>query len=437
MSGRISMVLSLAKRAGQAPWGVADQGLISAANLCLTVLLARTLTQDEFGIFAMSFTGLLLANSLQSGLVTQPHNVMAPALKGAAYRRYTTSTALSQAGLSLIMAGVVGLVAAVAAAIGWGQASVLLVMLAPTVVTWQGQEFFRRVFYTEGRVGRAFLHDLVAYGGQMAGITALWWWGDLTAVRAIGIITITHGLAMGLGLWPLRRSLSMSATWADVRDNLRIGKWLAGREMVGTWLCDNMLIYVAAAVVGPAAAGILRGVNTLFGPVRVLIQSMNVMLPIRLARALAADGDAALRFQTRRTAFMVVPAFTIFCGVLIVFAAPVLRLVYGEPWGAEAGVLQLFALVSLILYIAEIYSAALKAKQATHTMFANRLISGLVGLPIGCGLVLVLGLHGAVLGMLAGGVTQAVLNYRSYQRLTMPPRTFETSTGAAMEEAVA
>lgn len=429
--------VALAKRFGQAPCGVADQGLISASNLCMTVLLARSLTQDAFGIFAMSFTGLLFANSLQNGLVTQPHNIVGPTLSGAAYRRYTTSVALSQGALSLVMAAAVLMIAAASAAIGWHDASALLLVLAPTVLMWQGQEFIRCVLYTEGRVGRAFAHDLVAYGGQAVGIAGLWWVGELTAARAIIIMLITHGSAMTLGLWPLRHSLSMDARWSDVQGNLRVGKWLAGREMVGTWLCDNMLIYVAAAVVGPAAAGILRGVNTLLGPVRVLIQAVNIMLPIRLARTLATDGDAALRLQLRRAATLVIPVFAGFCLVLMIFAEPVLRLAYGDAWGAEAGVLQLFAMVSLVLYIAETLSAALKAKQATRTMFANRLISSIVGLSAGCTLVFVLGLYGAILGMFAGGLTQAWLNYRAYQRLTMSSADPDAPAAMVAREAVA
>ena len=59
---------------GKAPWAVADQLLISATNFATMVLLARGLSQEAFGSFTLIYSVLLFANSLQSGLITKPHN---------------------------------------------------------------------------------------------------------------------------------------------------------------------------------------------------------------------------------------------------------------------------------------------------------------------------------------------------------------------------
>ena len=61
---------------GKAPWAVADQLLISATNFATMVLLARGLSQEDFGSFTLLYLVLLFANNLQSGLITQPHNIL-------------------------------------------------------------------------------------------------------------------------------------------------------------------------------------------------------------------------------------------------------------------------------------------------------------------------------------------------------------------------
>ena len=81
---------------GRSPWAVADQLLISATNLATMVLLARGLSQEAFGSFTLIYSVLLFANSLQSGLITQPHNILGVTRHGGDYTCYTTSTAVSQ-----------------------------------------------------------------------------------------------------------------------------------------------------------------------------------------------------------------------------------------------------------------------------------------------------------------------------------------------------
>src|SRR5690606_25991116 len=91
-------------------------------------------------------------------------------------------------------AGLLALVAAVAALValwaGW-QIGTLLLAMAGAIPTWQTQEYLRRVFYTEGRVGEAAFNDLISYGGQMAGIALLSWRGWLTGPNALGVLALT------------------------------------------------------------------------------------------------------------------------------------------------------------------------------------------------------------------------------------------------------
>src|SRR5947208_16949040 len=96
-------------------WGLFDQVLISATNFITMWLAGRAMKLDsvEFGAFTLVYSAMLFANILQSSLVTQPHNVLAANRKGHDYATYTTSTAISQllmvlllAVLSLAIAGV-------------------------------------------------------------------------------------------------------------------------------------------------------------------------------------------------------------------------------------------------------------------------------------------------------------------------------------------
>src|SRR5437899_2377209 len=69
---------------------LSDQVLISATNFLTGVLTARSLDKGEFGVFSSVYAVLLLANILQSTLITQAHNVLGATRKGNDYRRYTS-----------------------------------------------------------------------------------------------------------------------------------------------------------------------------------------------------------------------------------------------------------------------------------------------------------------------------------------------------------
>ena len=59
-------------------WAVTDQGLFALSNFGVSVLLARWLTPDGYGSFAVAFSILLLIGTLQTALLTEPMLVFGP-----------------------------------------------------------------------------------------------------------------------------------------------------------------------------------------------------------------------------------------------------------------------------------------------------------------------------------------------------------------------
>src|SRR3972149_5410783 len=154
-------------------WGLSDQALISVANFLTMVLLARGLSPTGLGSFVIVYTGLLFAATLQSAMITRPHNVLGAALEGNEYVRYPTATAVSQAAFATAAASVALVAATAVCLMGWSFWPLMLA-LAPALAAWQMQEFFRQVMYTRCSVSQAFVNDLISYGGQVAALIAGW-----------------------------------------------------------------------------------------------------------------------------------------------------------------------------------------------------------------------------------------------------------------------
>ena len=118
---------------GNNVWAIADQVLISGTNFVTMILLARGLNSAAaFGAFVLVHSILLFSNSIQSALVTQPHNVLGVSRHGADYVRYTSTSAVNQLAIVLGFSGLVSIAWGVSIFLSWEVAPLLLAMVPTT-----------------------------------------------------------------------------------------------------------------------------------------------------------------------------------------------------------------------------------------------------------------------------------------------------------------
>lgn len=414
-SGLSGLVRKLSR--GRNVWALADQALISGTNFVTTILVARGLGDErQFGYFSNVYSGLLFANLLQTALITQPHNVLGTSRFGddrAGYVRYTTTTAYAQLLLAVIAAAAALLFVPVAHKLEW-HTERLLLALVPSIAAWQLQEFVRRVLYSESRTGGAFINDLISYGGQTVGIGILWWLGRLTAVNAMYVLAVTSAAAAAVGAVQLRHSLGGRFDLHAWIENWNFGKWLVGSELL-TWLSSvQMYMYIAAAVVGAAASGELKAAQTLFGPARVIAFFLATVLPIQFAQALGAGGIRAMDRQLKSITMKLLPVMAAYCLLVAVFAGPLLAL-FGKGFAASRGVLELYSAVAFLTYVQMVAAAALTAKRETRFIFVGSVWGAVIAVAFGAMLIKLLGVYGALAGMLLTGGTVCTLYWKAYR----------------------
>ncbi len=399
-------------------WGLGDQALISASNFITTVVLARSLSFSDFGAFALLYGAIFLTISLQTTLITRPHNVLGATRQGAEYRRYTTVTAVSQLCFTGFFA-LVTLIAAVAARGAAGSFAPLLFALAPAVAAWQLQEFTRRVLYTEGRFKDAFINDLISCGGQAVAIVVLGHFNELTAVRAFAIIALTSALAATWGCWQIREALDRHGVWRAVRahgfgENWHFGKWLFGAALA-TWISSQLYPILIGGLISVAEAGAFSAVLTLMGPARILLIAMDTALAPVAARAYAEKGQPALHSFVVRILMITAPAVAVYCIGVSLFAKTILGAAYGEHYRAYGWLLALFAIGYALDYLRHPVSIALEARRASAPIFRAYLAAGVVVLTAGVAAVHFLGLLGAALGTITSSLILGVMIWHYYR----------------------
>ena len=420
---------------GKNVWALGDQILISGSNFLTMVLLARSLGPAEFGTFALAYSALLFANILQSTLITQPHNVLGTTREGAAYGRFTFTMGTAQIVLAVVEALVAGIVA------GWvgyrGMAvTPLLVALVPAIVGWQLQEFIRRVLYTESRFNAAFANDCISYGGQTVLIVILWGANRLTGPLAMYALAVTSLLAAVIGVWQIRRSLIPHFDHAAIRESWKFGKWLTGGELL-QWSCSlQMYLYLAAIILGTAAAGELRAAQILFGPTRILAFYLGSVLPMQFARAFSKGGNRAVHKQLIEAAKRVLPWLGLYAILVAVFSRPLLRLMYRDDFAGDASVLVLYSAAAFVDYVQVIFTSALSAKRLTRSIFFGQLCGIFVTALLSWWIIRLFGVVGAPVALGISSTIITVMFWRAYKesmKLADPDTVTDATTDFSLD----
>jgi len=222
--------LFLGKAAQEGYLAAIDQGTISLSNFLATILLARSASPTEVGVYGVGFTALRLVRSVQEGMTIQPMNVIGAGMDEEEFRRYATGTSLLQIIMALLSAAIVAVGGRVLIATGNDVAGPTLFALWFVFLWWQLQEYIRRMMYTRGKVFNAVVNTFLANVVRLA--LMIWWHrlDKLDGIASLDAIGWGSLAAMLPGIWFTRRYwerswLSLRQTW---QRNWGFGKWVMG-----------------------------------------------------------------------------------------------------------------------------------------------------------------------------------------------------------------
>lgn len=251
----------------RAAWSLADQAFSSVTNFALASMVARNVSQDGFGAFALIFSAYLLVLGIVRAFSTLPLLVR---FTGVDDQDWTLGT--RRATGSAVVGGAIGGAACVVAAFVFRGAAGPFLALAISLPGLMLQETWRLAFVARGSPAKALANDVVwalvlgpmllwavSLDQPSAEVFMLAWGIAGTVAGAVGIIQA--------GFLPQPKG---ALAWT--RDH-----WdLSGRQL-GEFAAlsgsNQSVMYAAGAIGGLAAAGALRAGQVLLGPLRTAYQA--------------------------------------------------------------------------------------------------------------------------------------------------------------------
>ncbi|GAB3493890.1 lipopolysaccharide biosynthesis protein [Amycolatopsis cihanbeyliensis] len=343
------------------------------------VVLARLLTPEDFGVYAVALvalTAVLALNELgvSLALVRWPGDPMriAPTV---------TTISLVSSGLMYLACffGAPLFASALEAPEATGVIRLLCVLVLIDGLTATPEQLVNRQFRQGVRL-LVDLANLVITTGVTVGLAAAGhgpWslaWGQL-----VGNVLSALVLFRLAGVWPRpgfdrRYALQL----------LRFGLPLAGASLLVFGML-NIDYVVTGRVLGAAALGLyLQAFNLASWPVNVFSL---VVRRVSLAAFARVQEDPAQRQATlgRMAMLLAVPTLPA-CVVLGLLALPLVTTVYGQPWAGSAAALQFLAILAAVRVFGELYYdflVALGKSRTTMWLQGGWLLALGAALPVG------------------------------------------------------
>jgi len=403
--------------ARQGYFAAADQALISLTNFLATVMVARSATPTDLGVYAVGFSALTFVRNTMEGLVIQPLNVYGAGMEEDEFSAYTSSTAISQLALAC-------LTALVSAAGGWlliqtgnDVAGPALFHLWFVLSFWQLQEFVRRLLYTRRRVFAALINTLL---GSVMRLGLLWWWSRSAALNGIrGLEAIGWGAVIALlaGLWANRRvwrwrGLTPLQTW---RRNWDFGRWMMGSTLAN-WISVEFYPVLTAGLVSFAAAGAYRAIQNLVAPIHALLRATDTFLTPRAAEGFRSQGLSALQRVLRLSyVFNGLPVLALL-GFAILFPRQILGFLYGETYTPYSQGVVLMAIFYALWFAYWPLQTVLKASRQSKPIFIANLVAIVLMFSLGLLAIRLWGVFGTLAGQILNALAVNVVLWTAWRR---------------------
>jgi O-antigen/teichoic acid export membrane protein len=387
-----------ASRTARLGWTTTDQMVSSATNAALSILVARQVSAEEFGAFALAFVVFMYAVGICVALVSDPLTVR---FSGVGRRERQDAIAQS-AGAAVVLGVALGLLVAPVGLVLGGELGPLLLVLSLFLPGLLLQNHWRLAFFASGWPRSAFANDAVWAVLQIGGVVALIATGRGSPATYLAVWGASATVAAIVGARQAGVLPRPSAARSWVRDHQDIGLRFTWGFLLNQGAFNTAFV-VVGVISGAAAVGAMRAAQVLVGPVRVAFAALNsyaLPLMVRLVAENRRLGRPALLMSGVSAAITV-----LWTALLASLPDSVGRALLGETWTQAGDLLVLYGLQVGAIGVGAGAIAGLRAFAEAGLTLRVILLQAPLALALGALGAWLDGARGAVLGLF---VTQAL-----------------------------
>lgn len=367
-----------------------DQMIFSGSNFLLAFLLARKLSISDFGFFSTVLLVTYLLVSVCNALIVQPFQILAAKEFGKKSLGF-----VFQATLLLIL--IFALLMFSSAFLPFSRLIIFqdhILSIIIFVSAYILQDFLRKVLLIMDHVQLVLFMDSIFILVFPLMIIQ----ENLSLDKSLLIIGLVNCIASLPAIWYIIRNSDLniknSALW---KYHWNAGKWLVSASFL-QWFSSNFFTLAAGIYLGISALGALRLVQSFFGVINVLLQTVeNYYIP-KTAKLYYEDQESARKklFKNMRQWITVLG---IIIGLFFIFSQPLIALLGGEKYREYGFVVKLVSVLYLLIIYSYPTRISIRVLEQNKAFFTGYCISFVFSLMSFHFLLQFGGLYGAVGGL--------------------------------------
>ncbi len=389
-------------------FAVLDQGLISGSNFVMGILLARWLSEEQYGAYALAFSLFLLLSQFYTSLLLEPMAVFGGSIYRTRLRGYLGTLVWMHLGTAFVIFLVLGIAASVARFMHAG-ANLPSALLAVTVASpcillfW----LMRRAFYLELSPAAAVLSAVFYCVLVMGGLFIIYRHGFLSAFTAFLLMAFAALMTSAFSMLRLKPVLQLMQLSPSLRESWS-EHWAYGRWSLATaallWLPSNFYFPVVSASAGMAGAGELKALLNLALPIGHTATALSLLFQPYASRINHQHGSGPLKTFTGKVSMLYAGGGLAYWSLLVIFRAPIVHFLYGGHYENLVALVPWLALASVLQISLAGPSIGLRAMESPASVFVAYAASGAVAVLAGIPLTWKLGVQGVIVSMMLSSV---------------------------------
>lgn len=367
-----------------------DQLIFSGSNFLLAFLLARKLSISDFGFYSSVLLVTYLLVAVCNALIVQPFQILAAKKFGKKSLGF-----VFQAVMLLIL--IFALLMFFSKLLPFSFLTIFrhhIFSIILFVSAYILQDFLRKILLITDRIQLVlFIDSIFILVFPLIIIQE-----NLSLDKSLLIIGLVNCIASVPGIWYIIRNSDLniknSALW---KYHWNAGKWLVSASLL-QWFSSNFFTLAAGMYLGVSALGALRLVQSFFGVINVILQTVeNYYIP-KTAKLYYQDQELARKKMFKKMVQWMA-ALGVIIGLFFIFSQPLITLLGGEKYREYGFVVKLVS----VLYILIIYSyptrISIRVLEQNKAFFTGYCISFVFSLMSFHFLLQFGGLYGAVAGL--------------------------------------
>jgi len=405
---------------GKGVLAIIDQGLLSGSNFLLAILLARWLSPNQYGAFALGFSIFLFLPGLHNAFFLEPMSVLGPE----SYPNCLTAYIKKLLGLHFVLAFLLSTLTVAAipflhifatdpalASALWG------VSVAVPLILFHW--LCRRAAYLRLASGLAAVSSAVyclALILLLLVFNKQGWLSPFTGFLVPSLATFPAILMLLVSLPRGTDSTPGPASSEIVRRHWQYGRWVVGGT-TANWLSGNAYYLIVAALLPMRDLAGFRALRNFTAPCTQALVAINLLVLPWASSRLARGGIPGLRQRTRQITWLFGAGALEYLAAIWLFGSKVMNFLYAGRYNEFAPLLLLSAAPLFFTAVAMGSEVAVQVMQAPSEVFLAYSVSGALTVLTGVVFTHYWGLAGGLVGLLISTIAfWAVITYRYHKR---------------------